>query len=338
MKKLIKLLALLTAMSLLFCGCGGDTPKQGENDDSQTYKIGVMQLMDHEALNLAQEGFIAALADNGFVNGQNITLLLENGQGDTNNLNTIADKFVSENVDLAFCIATPSTEVMAGKTTTIPIVATAVTSFEKAGLVASDAAPGGNITGTSDLNPVSDQLDLMLRLFPDVKTVGFVYTSSEDNSILQCQIAKEYLETKNIKTVERTITNTNDIQQAVQAIVSECDALYIPTDNNMASSMPTVTNITQPAGIPTICGESNMVKKGGTATIGITYYGIGYTAGEMAIDILVNGKDPATMAIQGSSELEYCLNGDALAAFNVEVPEDLQPYVIHPGENTDDEA
>ena len=331
MKKLCKLLALLSALCFVFAGCGNDTPANDQNNgDQTTLKIGIMQLMDHEALNLAQEGFIAALNENGYVDGENLTLLLENGQGDQNNLSTIADKFVSENVDLAFCIATQSAQAMGGKTTTIPIVATAVTSFTEAGLAASDTEPGGNITGTTDMNPISDQIDLMLRLFPEVKTVGFLYTSSEDNSILQCSIAKEYLESKGIATCERTITNTNDIQQATQAIVSECDAIYIPTDNNFASAMPTVTEVTQAAGIPTICGESNMVKSGGTATVGITYYGIGYKAGEMALDILENGANPATMAIQGSGEFEYCLNGDALAALGATVPEDLQPYVIQP--------
>ena len=190
MKKLLSLLSLLTIICLAFTGCGSDST---ENPNAE-FKIGIMQLMDHEALNQAQEGFIAALADNGYVDGENITLLLENGQGDTNNLSTIADKFVAEQVDLAFTIATPSTQAMAGKTTTIPIVATAVTSFTEAGLVQSDEMPGGNITGTSDMNPISDQMDLLLTLVPDAKTVGFLYTASEDNSILQCKIAKEYLE------------------------------------------------------------------------------------------------------------------------------------------------
>lgn len=331
MKKLTKMLAVLFALCLALTGCGSDNqPSNDGGNQTANYKIGIMQMMDHEALNLAQEGFIAALAENGYVDGENITLLLENGQGDTNNLSTIADKFVSENVDLAFCIATPSTQAMAGKTTEIPIVATAVTSFTKAGLVASDEEPGGNITGTSDMNPISDQIDLMLQLFPDINTVGFLYTSSEDNSVLQCQIAKDYLATKGIATVERTITNTNDIQQATQAIVSECDAIYIPTDNNFASAMPTVNEVTQAAGIPTICGESNMVRSGGTATVGLTYYGIGYQAGLMAIDILANGADPATMPIQGSSDFEYCLNGDSLEALGVTVPEDLAEYVVYP--------
>lgn len=330
MKKSIKMLALLSAMCFAFAGCGGDTQTGNNNSDIQ-YKIGVMQLMDHEALNLAQDGFVAALADNGYVDGENITLLLENGQGDTNNLSTIADKFVSENVDLAFTIATPSTQAMAGKSSTIPIVATAVTSFTAAGLVASDEQPGGNITGTSDMNPITDQIDLLMELAPDTKTVGFLYTSSEDNSILQCSIAKDYVEnTLGLTTTERTIINTNDIQQAVSSIVDECDAIYIPTDNNFASAMPTVSQVATPAGIPVITGESNMVKGGGLATTGITYYGIGYQAGLMAIDILVNGADPATMPILGSNELETCINGEIAEALGITIPADMQEYVVYP--------
>lgn len=163
-----------------------------------------------------------------------------------------------------------------------------------------------------------------------MQTVGFLYTSSEDNSTLQCSIAKDYLENKNIKTVERTITNTNDIQQAVTAIVGECDAIYIPTDNNFASAMPTVNDVTMAAGIPVICGESNMVKTGGTATVGITYYGIGQAAADMALDILENGADPATMPIQSTDDYEYCINGPVCQALNITVPEELQQYVIDP--------
>ena len=337
MKKLNKVLALLTALclTLALAGCGNDASKNSGADnktDEVHYKIGIMQLMDHEALNLAQQGFIDKLAERGYTDGDKVTLLIENGQGDTNNLSTIADKFVSEQVDLAFTIATPSTQAMASKTTTIPIVATAVTSFTEAGLVQSDEQPGGNITGTSDMNPISDQLDLLLQLCPEVKTVGFLYTSSEDNSALQCRIAKEYLEAKGIATVERTITNTNDVQQATTAIVSECDAIYIPTDNNFASAMPTVNDVTMAAGIPVICGESNMVKTGGTATVGITYYGIGEAAAEMALDILENGADPATMAIQGSTEKEYCINGQVCAGLGIEIPADLQEFVVNPAE------
>ncbi len=333
MKKSSIFMLLLTVLSLAFCltGCGGDqTTQQGSagNPNNEQIKIGIIQLMDHEALNQAQQGFIDTLAENGYQAGENLTLLIENAQGDINNLATIADKFVAENVDLAFTIATPSTQAMASKTTTIPIVATAVTSFTVARLVASDEQPGGNITGASDLNPITDQIDLLLQLCPDVQTVGFLYTASEDNSTLQCNIAKEYLDTLQIKYVERTITNTNDIQQAVTAIVEECDAIYIPTDNNFASAMPTVASIAQPAGIPILGGEVHQVERGATFTKGITYYGIGCQAGEMALDILKNGANPATMPIQNPTEFEYCINGPACQALNITIPAELQQYVI----------
>ena len=178
------------------------------------------------------------------------------------------------------------------------------------------------------MNPITDQIDLLLQLCPDVQTVGFLYTASEDNSTLQCNIAKEYLDTLQIKYVERTITNTNDIQQAVTAIVEECDAIYIPTDNNFASAMPTVASIAQPAGIPILGGEVHQVERGATFTKGITYYGIGCQAGEMALDILKNGANPATMPIQNPTEFEYCINGPACQALNITIPAELQQYVI----------
>ncbi len=325
MKKVLRLLSLLTILCLVFAGCGNNN---AENPNAE-FKIGIMHLVDHEAVNQVHQGFINALADNGYVDGENITLLYGNGQSDINNLSTIADTFIAEEIDLAFTIATQATQAMAGKTDTIPIVATAVTSFTEAGLIQSDEQPGGNITGTSDMNPVTAQMDLLLTLCPDVKTVGFLYTSSEDNSILQCKIAREYLEAKGIATVERTITNTNDVQQAATALTGECDAIYVPTDNNCVSTMPNISEITMTAGIPLIVGEFNSVKAGGIATVGITYYGLGYQAGLMALDILVNGADPATMPIKGSNEFEYCLNGTLLDKLGIEIPADLQEFAFY---------
>lgn len=342
MKKLQRITATVLALCLAMSlgGCGGSTNNSGNgsvtnNEQSAStdlvdgeYKIGIIQMMDHEALNAARDGFVEALADKGLVEGKNLTIDYQNGQGDQNNLATIADQFVADNEDLILAIATPSAQAVASKTTDIPIIGTAITSYTEAGLAETDEQPGGNVTGTTDMNPIEQQIDLLLELCPDVKTVGFLYNSSEDNSTLQVAMAKEICEAKGLATTEKTVSSTNDVQQATSAIVTECDAIYLPTDNVFASSMPIVNEITVESKTPVFCGESGMVTGGGFATLGITYKGIGYSAGEMAYDVLVNGATPATMPIKGSAEYEYCFNGTVAKAIGVEIPEKYAEYVI----------
>ncbi len=344
MKKIQKLTAMLLTMTLALSlgACGGSTSSSTDTESDTAsvessegeavatvdgeYSIGIIQMMDHEALNSAREGFIQALADNGLVEGENLTIDYQNGQGDQNNLGTIADQFVADNEDLVFAIATPAAQAVASKTTDIPIVGTAITSYTEAGLVESDEAPGGNVTGTTDMNPITEQMELMVELFPDAKTVGFLYNSAEDNSILQVAMAKEVVEGMGLASVEKTVQNTNDVQQAVSSIINECDVIYIPTDNVLASSMPIVNEVAMPAGIAVFCGEANMVEQGGFGTLGITYDSIGYQAGLMAVDILVNGADPATMPIQGSSEFEYSFNQEYVDALGITLPDEYAEF------------
>ncbi|MDK2962577.1 MAG: putative tryptophan/tyrosine transport system substrate-binding protein [Eubacteriaceae bacterium] len=162
--------------------------------------------MDHVALDAARDGFIDGLADNGYVDGDNIIIDLQNAQGDQSNLATISDGFVSNNEDLVLAIATPAAQSIAGKTTEIPILGTAITDYETARLVDSNEAPGGNVSGTTDMNPIAEQIDLLVKLVPDAKTVGVLYTSSEDNSVVQAQIAKEAIEAAGLSYVEVTVT------------------------------------------------------------------------------------------------------------------------------------
>lgn len=346
MKKSKKLLSFMLAgamlCSLAACGSNPDTTdtKNGDADntaqaqdagtDAKVYQIGIIQQMDHVALNGAKDGFIQALADNGYVDGENIKIDWKNGNGDTNNLTTIAEQFANDNKDLVLAIATSAAQAMASKTTTIPILATAVTDFEVAGLVESNDKPGGNVSGTSDMNPIAEQMDLLFQLCPDTKTVGFLYNSSEDNSRLQIDKAKEYLDAKSIAYVEKTVSSQNEVQQATQSIISECDAIYIPTDNVFASSMPMVKDVTLPAKIPVFCGEAGMVQTGGFATLGITYPGLGYQAGEMAVQILEGKANISEMPVVGSSEFEYCINKEVAQALGIEIPADLQQYMIEP--------
>lgn len=316
--------ALLIAMS---AGCAGSEQADSQSGEEKVVNVGIVQYVEHVALDSARQGFIDALADNGYVDGDNIAIDLQNAQADQSNLSTISDRFVSNNVDLVLAIATPATQAIAGKTTDIPILGTAVTDYVAARLVDSNDAPGGNVSGTTDMNPIKEQIDLLVKLVPDAKTVGVLYTSSEDNSILQAGIAKEAIEKLGLKYVEVTVTNSNDVQQATQSIVDQCDAIYIPTDNVFASAMPVVHGVTSQSKTPVICGESGMVDSGGLATLGINYYDLGYQTGLMGIKILKGEAEPASMPIEASTKFDFAINGTVAEEIGITIPDDLLQYV-----------
>ncbi len=348
MKRTITILmALVMALSLAAMGCAAPAsqpapeaaaPAQeapaasadetaAETAPQDSYAIGIIQYVEHSALDSAREGFVAALAENGYVNGENITIDEQNAQADQSNLATISDRFVSANLDLVLAIATPAAQTMAGKTTEIPILATAVTDFEVAKLVESSAAPGGNVSGTTDMNPIKEQIELLTKLAPEAKTIGCIYNGGEDNSVLQAQLAKQEVEALGLTYTEITVTSTNDVQQATQTLVNSCDAIYIPTDNTLASSMPVVYGVTVESKTPVICGESGMVESGGLATLGINYYNLGYQTGMMALRILTEGADISTMPVESLTNFDYTINGETAEAIGITIPEDLQQYV-----------
>ncbi|MGI6039701.1 MAG: ABC transporter substrate-binding protein [Clostridiales bacterium] len=316
-----KLLAVLLALVLIIAiaGCEGK---------SKTTEIGIIQFVEHAALDASREGFIAALKDNGFVDGENIKIDYQNAQGDSNNLSTISDRFVGSKVDMVLAIATPAAQSIASKTTTIPILATAVTDFESAKLVNSDENPGGNVSGTSDMNPIEEQIDLLQQIVPDAKRVGLIYSSSEDNSVLQAGIAKEIIESRGLEYHEVTVTNSNDVQQAAESLMGKCDAVYAPTDNVISSAFPAVYSASVNAKIPVICGEENQVTNGGLATLGINYYNLGYQTGLMAVDILKNKADISKMAVQKPDNFDFAINGRVAEEIGIEIPEELQQYII----------
>ena len=321
-KKLMKGVAIATiaAMSMgMLAGCGGG------KDEAKEYKVGVVQLVQHGSLDEANAGMIAGLADNGFVEGENLVVKQENAQNDQSNLQSIAQSFIADEVDLILAIATPAAQVMAANTEEIPIVGTAITSFEGAGLVESDEAPGYNVTGTNDMNPVEEQVNLLLQLKPDAKVIGTIYTAAEVNSQIQVDLLDKVAAAKGLTVEKRTIQNVNDIQQAAQSLVGVADALWLPTDNNVASAMPNVVGVTDPAGIITITGEESMTVAGGTATYSFSYYDIGYNAGVMAAQILKGEADPATLPVQSpkAEDLTAIINTDAVELLGLEVPQDL---------------
>jgi len=320
MKRAAGLLAVLFCVVLVFSasGCAKD----------KNIRIGIIQLGEHVALDSSREGFVKALADNGYVEGEKITIDYQNAQFDQSNLSTISDLFVSNKVDLVLAIATQAAQAIAGKTDTIPILATAVTDYEVAKLVDSNEVPGGNVSGTSDMNPIKEQIDLLVKLVPEAKTVGCIYTSSEDNSILQAKIAKEAIEDLGMTYVEVTISNSNDVQQAMQTLVGQCDAIYIPTDNVVASAMPIVQGITAESKIPTICGESGMVENGGLATLGINYYDLGYQTGLMAVKILKGDAEVSKTPVEFAKGFDFAINGTVAEEIGLAIPSDLQEYIL----------
>lgn len=254
----------------LLGGCGSNN--QATSDQKV---VGIVQLVEHDALDAANKGFRDALKERGYEEGKNLKIDNQNAQADQSNLQNIGQRFVSNHVDLIYAIATPAAQTVANLTKDIPIVGSAITDYVGAKLVKSNDVPGGNVTGTSDMNPIKDQVDLLIKLCPNAKTIGCVYTSSEVNSEIQFKAMKEYAESKGLKVEAATISNVNDIQQAAQSLVGKVDAFYLPTDNVIASSMPTLISVTEAAKKPVICGESNMVKAGGLATYGVDYYELG---------------------------------------------------------------
>ena len=197
---------------------------------------------------------------------------------------------------------------MANATKEIPIVGTAITDYKVAKLVKDNSQPGTNVTGTTDMNPVEAQIELLVKIMPKAKTVGFIYNSSEVNSQLQIELAKKAAAARGLKTVEATVSSVNDIQQAAQSLVGKVDAVYVPTDNVLASAMPNLIKITDEAKIPVFCGEAGMTKAGGVATLGIDYYKLGFQTGEMAADILSGKAKPQNMAIQAQKTFTVTLN------------------------------
>lgn len=306
---------MAAAMALSMTACGGS------DGNGKTYTIGICQQLEHPALDAASEGFEAALTE--LLGEENVTFDLQNAQGEQANCATISNSFVSGNYDLILANATTALQCAAAATSTIPILGTSITDYATA-LDISDwtGATGTNISGTSDLAPIDQQEDMLLELFPDTEKVGILYCSAEPNSAYQAKIFGECLTEDGISFTEYTAADSNDIASVVQSAVSEVDVIYIPTDNTMAGNTETISNIALPAGIPIIAGEEGICSGCGVATLSISYYDIGYKAGEMAYDILVNGADISSMEIAYAPNVTKEYNSAICEQLNITPPED----------------
>lgn len=319
-KRIVAAVAAIMAVGLI-AGCGAD--KAGSTSGNKTYKIGVVQLVEHPALDAANKGFVDGLASKGFKD--NVQIDQQNAQADQSNLNSIAQRFVADKKDLVLAIATPAAQSMANATKDIPILGTAITDYKSAKLVNSEEKPGANVSGTTDMNPIDKQIDLMLKVLPNTKKVGIIYSASEVNSQVQAEKMKEYAKTKGLDVVEATVSNVNDIQQAAQNLVSQgVQAIYVPTDNVVASAMANLVKITDPAKIPVFPAEENMVKNGGLMTYSIDYYKLGFQTGLMAAKILSGEAKIQDMPIESQKELKLVINQDTVKRLGITIPEELQ--------------
>ena len=340
MKKFTKIVYVVLCLALVltaFAACGskedattaaGDTSAPAATDTDKTYTVGICQLVQHDALDAATKGFKEALTEK---LGDKVTFDEQNAAGESTACATIVNKFVSSKVDLIMANATPALQAAAAATSTIPIVGTSVTDYATALEMDVDSwtgKTGVNITGTADCAPLDKQAEMILTLVPDAKTVGIIYCSGEANSKFQVNAVKAYLEEKKITVNEYPFADSNDIAAVVTKAVSECDALYSPTDNKVADNTEVVNNIAEPAGIPLIAGEEGICKGCGVATLSISYYDIGYEAGLMAYDILVNGKNPADMEIGYSSNLVEKYVKDRAEALKITIPEGYEEIAV----------
>lgn len=317
MKKIVSLLLVVT-MGMSLVGCGSTVATNADGD--KVYKIGISQLVQHVALDASTQGFQDALVD--LLGEDGVEFDVQNASGDSANCATIANQFVADGVDAMLANGTASLQAAAAATNSIPIFGTSITDYASA-LEISDwtGATGTNISGTSDLAPLKEQAAMLAEMFPDAKNVGILYCSAESNSVYQAQVMETELTGLGYVVEMYTFSDSNDLAAITTSAADSSDVMYCPTDNTVASNTEIINNICLPAGVPIIAGEEGICSGCGVATLAIDYYDIGYKAGEMAYDVLVNGTDIATMDIEFAPQVVNKYNAVNCDALNITVPE-----------------
>lgn len=314
-----KIVSILTATALVasLTGCGSN------GSSSKKYTIGICQLMEHEALDAATKGFKDTLTKK--LGKDNVEFDEQNAQGESTNCSTICNGFVTSNVDLILANATGALQAATQATADIPILGTSVSDYATA-LNIKDwkGKTGTNVSGTSDLAPIDQQEAILKEIIPNAKKVGILYCSSEPNSAYQSKLMQEALKKDGIAYKEYTEADSNEIQSVTTTACDECDVLYVPTDNTMASSVNTIKNVAIPAGIPMIAGEKGICAAG-VATLSIDYYNLGCQTGEMAYDILKNKKKAGDMEVQFAKKLTKMYNAENAKALNITIPDGYEP-------------
>ena len=297
--------------------------EQHQKADSQP-TVGILQLVSHPALDQIHQGTVDGLAEAGFVDGENIHIDFQNAQATQSNLQTMSEKFMTENAKVTVGIATPAALALTHAShATTPIILGGVTNPSGSGLVASNARPGANVTGVAGDSPVTQQLDLMTELCPQAKTVGIIYTSSDNGGDFNAKQMAKAISAKGLTPKIYTIATTNDMQQIAETMSQQVDMIYAPQDNGVASAMQTLVNVTRGNHIPVFPAVDTMVTDGGIATYSVNQYAVGKATGKMAAAVL-NGRKPDTFPVETLTKGELIINQKAADACDVTIPAHLK--------------
>ena len=312
-----KLIALITTGVLSVSMLTGCSSSGKSTSSDSVKKVGITQLVEHPSLDQTKEGFIKALEDNGYKDGENVEIDYQNAQNDNPTSQTIASNFVNDKKDLIYAISTPSAQAAFNATQDIPVLFTAVTDPVEAGLVKSlDNKDGGNVTGTSDFLSIDKTMSLVEKLTPQAKKIAVIYSTSEVNSKVQVDSLKEYAKTKGWEVIEKGISASSEVNQAITSVVGKADVLYVPTDNLVVSSMPIIAS------------DEGSVTSGALACGGVDYYQLGYKTGEMAVQILKGEKQPSDLKVETMDEPVITMNEDTMKTLGIEKPADIDVKLV----------
>ena len=331
MKRKALAITLAAAMAMGTCAVTASAA------DGDKYTIGICQLVQHEALDAATQGFKDEVTKE--LGEDAVTFDEQNAQGDSNTCSTIINSFVSNNVDLILANATPALQAAAAGTSDIPILGTSVTEYGVAlGLDDFDGTVGGNISGTADLAPLDQQAAMLNELFPDAKNVGLLYCSAEANSQYQVDTVKAALEKLGYTCTYYAFSDSNDLSSVATTAATESDVIYVPTDNTVASNTEIINNICLPEKVPVIAGEEGICEGCGVATLSINYYDLGVATGKMALKVLVDGEDISKMPIEYAPQFTKEYNPEICEELGIEVPDDYVAIGADEEEASDDDA
>lgn len=318
MKVVRKLLAPLLVVGILLTSLISLHQLKADKK-KDVFRIGISQFITHQSLDATREGFVDELAKQGYAEGKNIEIDLQNAQGEQRNLKTISQQ-LAESSDVVLAIATPSAQSLANTTQTIPVIFSAVTDPVSAKLVESREHPGGNVTGTSDQSSdaISTQINLIKKVLPKAKTIGILYTQSEPNSVVQKDEAKRLLEEKGFTVVEKTILDSNNVKAAAESLMAEVDMVFVPTDNIISSTMETVKQVSIKHKVPVFGGSTEMIAVGGLYNYGTNYEELGRQTARMLIRVL-KGEKPENIAVELPEKLELHTNQEMADALGIDI-------------------